>query len=371
VRGTTASANYPTTPGAFDTSFNGSGGGTADAFVTKLNAAGSALDYSTFLGGTRSEEVESIAVDGSGSAYVTGDTQSADFPTTPGTFDTTFNRSGSEDAFVTKLNAAGSALDYSTFLGGRSLDEVEGIAVDGSGSAYVTGATQSANYPTTPGAYDTSYNDTGDAFVTKLKASGSALVYSTFLGGRSYDQAFGIAVREGRAYVTGTTYSSDYPTTPGTLDTSYNGDPTGSISDAFVTKLKASGSALAYSTFLGGAGNESGAGIAVDGEGRAYVAGYTGSADFPTTRGAFDRTLGSFNEDAFVSKLNASGSALAYSTFLGGTDRDFGLGIAVREGRSYATGTTLSSDYPTTPGAFDTSFSGGFTDAFVTKVPTV
>jgi hypothetical protein len=371
VRGTTASANYPTTPGAFDTSFNGSGGGTADAFVTKLNAAGSALDYSTFLGGTSFDEVESIAVDGSGGAYVTGDTQSADFPTTPGTFDTTFNRSGSGDAFVTKLNAAGSALVYSTFLGGRSLDEVESIAVDGSGGAYVTGATQSANYPTTPGAFDTSYNDNGDAFVTKLKASGSALVYSTFLGGRSFDQAVGIAVREGRAYVTGTTLSSDYPTTPGALDTSYNGDPTGSIFDAFVTKLKPSGSALAYSTFLGGSGNQSGGGIAVDGEGRAYVAGYTGSSDFPTTRGAFDTSFdGGFNDDAFVTKLNAAGSALAYSTFLGGTDRDFGWGIAVREGRAYVTGTTLSSDYPTTPGAFDTSFSGGFTDAFVTKLPT-
>jgi hypothetical protein len=304
VTGNTESADYPTTPGAFDTSFNGSGGGTADAFVTKLNASGSALVYSTFLGGTSGESGSGIAVDGEGRAYVTGSTFSVDFPTTPAALDTTFN--GVFDAFVTKLNASGSALVYSTFLGGTFGDQGEAIAVR-EGKAYVTGFTDfpttSSDFPTTPGAFDTSFNSgTRDSFVTKLNTSGSALAYSTFLGGTTGgDAGHGIAVRDGKAYVTGRTSSADYPTTAGAFDTSFNGGRT----DAFVTKLNASGSALAYSTFLGGTSSENvdeGGDIAVDGMGRAYVTGYTDSADYPTTTDAFDTTYNG-GTDAFVTKL--------------------------------------------------------------------
>jgi beta-propeller repeat-containing protein len=252
-------------------------------------------------------------------------------------------------------------LDYSTFLGGSDFDQGNGIAVDTRGRAYVTGQTSSADFPTTPGAFDTTFNGgLFDVFVTKLNASGSALVYSTFLGGSDIDAGAGIAVRDGNAFVTGFTLSADYPTTRGAFDTTYNGGQ-----DAFVTKLNASGSALAYSTFLGGMEDDVGFDIAVR-EGRAFVTGSTTSADYPTTRGAFDRTLDS--TDAFVTKLNASGSALVYSTFLGGSDGDFGLDIAVREGRAYVTGNTSSADYPTTPGAFDRTLDS--TDAFVTKLPT-
>jgi Beta-propeller repeat len=324
------------------------------------------LDYSTFLGGTGGDQGLGIAVDGEGKAYVTGETSSADFPTTPGAFDTSFN--GSADAIVTKLNASGSALIYSTFLGGReAFDRGLGIAVDPEGRAYVTGQTFSADFPTTPGTFDTSFNGSADgsadAFVTKLNASGSALIYSTFLGGGTSvfergDSGLGIAVREGRAYVTGETDSSDFPTTPGAFDTTFNGDVA-----VFVSKLNASGSALAYSTFLGDVG--SGEDIAVDGKGRVYVTGSTFSSNYPTTRGAFDRTLD--GSDAFVTKLNASGSALVYSTYLGGTNSEAGRGIAVREGRAYVTGVTDAADFPTTPGAFDTTFNGD-TDAFVTKL---
>jgi Beta-propeller repeat len=191
------------------------------------------------------------------------------------------------------------------------------------------------------------------------------LDYSTFLGGTNGDTGRDIAVDgRGRAYVTGATASPDYPTTPGAFDRTFNGQ-----ADAFVTKLNASGSALDYSTFLGGTGGDVGFGIAVDGRGRAYVTGLTQSPDYPTTSGAFDTTFnGEF--DAFVTKLNASGSALAYSTFLGGTGRDEGEGIAVREGRAYVTGITDSPDYPTTRGAFDRTFNGSPADAFVTKLPT-
>jgi hypothetical protein len=214
---------------------------------------------------------------------------------------------------VTKLNASGSALVYSTFLGGTGddapPDEGLGIAVDGRGKAYVTGGTTSTNYPTTPGVFDRTFNDsataeTADAFVTKLNATGSALAYSTFLGGNSDDRGSDIAVREGRAYVTGGTTSADYPTTPGAFDRTFNGSVNGDV-DAFVTKLNATGSALAYSTFLGATSGVGGGSIAVDGSGRAYVTGGTDSADYPTTPGAFDRTFNG-SEDAFVTKLPTS-----------------------------------------------------------------
>jgi hypothetical protein len=371
VTGRTQSADYPITPGAFDTTLNGFG----DAFVTKLNAAGSELAYSTFLGGTRSTDQGSgIAVDGGGNAYVTGFTFNADYPTTDGAFDTTFDTTlgGFADAFVTKLNASGSELAYSTFLGGGNGDEGIDIAVDDDGGAYVTGQTFSAAYPTTDGAFDTTYNNGAfsptDAFVTKLNASGSALDYSTFLGGTSGDNGFGIAVDGmGSAYVMGRT-SAGYPTTPGAYDTSFNGS-----NDAFVTKLNAAGSELAYSTFLGGAGRDEGSGIAVDGSGSAYLTGQTRSSDYPRTQGAYDTSFNGGFIDAFVTKLNASGSALDNSTFLGGSGRDEGFGIAVDgEGSSYVTGVTSSfsssSDFPTTSGAYDTSFNGGSNDAFVTKL---
>jgi hypothetical protein len=258
-------------------------------------------------------------------------------------------------------------LDYSTFLGGANTDSGQGVAVNGDGRAYVTGENQSPNFPTTTGAYDTSFN-LGDAFVTKLNASGSQLVYSTFLGGTSQDLGFGIAVQEGRAYVTGKTFSTDYPTTTGAYDITFNGGV--NDGDAFVTKLNASGSALIYSTFLGGTNiSESGLGIAVDGTGSAYVTGLTSSADYPTTTGAFDTTHNGGFGDAFVTKLNASGSALAYSTFLGGASFDQGSAIAVRGGKAYVTGSTDSDNYPTTTGAFDTTYNGN-SDAFVTKLPT-
>jgi hypothetical protein len=372
VTGVTSSTDFPTTPGAFDTTFNFGGGGVPDAFVTKLNASGSELVYSTFLGGTdlgagtgmAQDAGTGIAVDGSGSAYVTGETQSADFPTTPDAFDTTFDGGG---AFVTKLNASGSELVYSTFLEGAQGSD---IAVR-DGSAYVTGITASADYPTTSGAFDTTFNGgNSDAFVTKLNASGSELVYSTFLGGSGgmlkRDEGRGIAVDGGgSAYVTGLTQSADYPTTPGAFDTTFIGGPTGSNFDAFVTKLNASGSDLAYSTFLGGTTEDLGNGIAVR-EGRAFVTGYTRSADYPTTTGAFDTTK--TRSDVFVTKLNASGSDLAYSTFLGGTSLDEGQAIAVREGSAFVTGATTSANYPTTSGAFDRTFNGGYQDAFVTKL---
>jgi hypothetical protein len=352
VTGETGSTNFPTT-GAPD-------GGGIDAFVTKLNATGSALLYSTYLGGSSSDIGRGIAVNGV-EAYVTGETGSLDFPTTVGAFDTMFNAG---DAFVTKLNAAGSFLTgYSTYLGGTSFEQGFGIAVDAAGSAHVTGSTVSTDFPTTGGAFDTTHNGVFDAFVTKLNPTGSGLLYSNYLGGASTEIGEGIAVDGmGSFYVTGLTFSTDFPTTGGAFDTTHNG-----FFDAFVTKLNA-GPALLYSTYLGGSASDFGSGIAVNGV-EAYVTGETGSTNFPTTTGAFDTTL-TGNSDAFVTKLNAIGSALLYSTYLGGTGSEQGFGIAVDGvGSAYVTGQTNNFDFPTTPGAYDTSFNG-FADAFVTKLAT-
>jgi hypothetical protein len=338
----------------------------ADYDATRPLVIDPVLVYSTFLGGVRNDQGRDIAVDASGNAYVTGFTDSFDFPTTVGAFDTIGD---SQDVFVTKFNPSGSALVYSTFLGGSGSDFGLGIAVDTSGSAYVTGASIASNFPTTIGAFDTTHNGSFDGFVTKLNPSGSALVYSTFFGGLSLDEADDIALdASGSAYVTGQTFSSDFPTTVGATDTTFNGEI-----DVFVTKLNPSGSALVYSTFLGGNSSDAGLAIALDSSGNAYVTGFTFSTNFPTTVGAFDVTHnGSFDgfvrSDAFVTKLNLSGSALVYSTFLGGTSTESGLGIAVdTSGSAYVTGDTSSFDFPTTVGAFDTTYNGEG-DVFVTKL---
>ena len=321
------------------------------------------LLYGTLLGGSDRDIGYAIAVDEAGAAYIAGFTFSSDFPTKPGAFDTSHN--GNSDVFVAKLNADGSGLAYSTFLGGSGSDSAWGIAVDGAGAAYVTGNTNSADFPATPGSFDTSYNGDSDAFVVKLNAAGSDLAYSTFLGGSSGESGRSIAVDEGgAAYVTGSTRSSNFPTTPGAYDTTQNGGDDG---DAFVAKLNPAGSALAYATFLGGIGSKNGYGIAVDSSGAAYVTGRTGP-DFPTTPGAYDPTYNG-GWDAFVAKLNPAGSALEYATFLGGNDADVGDGIAVDGGgAAYVTGVTCSSNFPTTPGAYDTTYNGGNSDAFVAKL---
>ena len=252
------------------------------------------LSYSTYLGGTSLTACSGIAVDSAGDAYVTGTTYSTDFPTTAGAFQTSLGGGGNGDAFVTKLNPTGTALVYSTYLSGTNYDGCNGIAVDTAGNAYVTGDTTSTDFPTTTGAFQTTYRGGGDAFVTKLNSTGTALVYSTFLGGTNGDGGLGIAVdTAGNAYVTGDTTSTDFPTTTGAFQTTYRGG-----GDAFVTKLNPTGTALVYSTYLGGTGDDVGFGIAVDTAGNAYVTGDTRSTDFPTTTGLSDDLRAA--TDAFV-----------------------------------------------------------------------
>ena len=377
ITGYTGSADFPTA-NAFQATKTVFG----DAFVTKLNVTGSALVYSTYLGGSNGASGNGIAVDSSGNAYVTGTTASSDFPTA-NAFQPAF-AGGFADAFVTKFNAAGSALVYSTYLGGRGSgdygDTGNAIAVDSSGNAYVTGYTDSPDFPTANPFQAVThccngYEYMGDAFVTKFNAAGSALIYSSHLGGSAWDVGNAIAVDpSGNAYVTGTTYSSDFPTA-NAIQPARPGSQNGFVTSFFVTKINAAGSAVVYSTYLDGGSFETGSttGIAADSSGNAYVTGFTSSVDFPAN--AFQTDIRGYH-NAFVTKFNAAGSALVYSSFLGGSGEDFGAGIAVDPlGNAYVTGSTCSADFPIA-NAFQAAYAGPdgcpyLGDAFVTKIPAV
>ncbi|MCX7944181.1 MAG: SBBP repeat-containing protein [Deltaproteobacteria bacterium] len=372
VTGYTKSNNFPT-QNAFDATYNGGD----DVFVTKIDSLGR-LIYSTYLGGSYTEQGNGIAVDSSGNAYVTGYTNSSNFPTRSA-YDSICGTDGNcnydggvygTDVFVTKINQSGNDLVYSTYLGGSNKDFGYGISVDKSGNAYVTGYTESTNFPT-QSAYDSGCGTDGncnfngsyyhpDVFVTKLNQSGNGLIYSTYLGGSSSDKSFGIAVDSwGNVYITGNTDSSNFPT-QNAFDSSYN-----SNGDIFVTKLNQSGNGLIYSTYLGGSSSDSSYGVAVDSLGYAYITGNTDSSNFPT-QNAFDSSYNS-NGDIFVTKLNQSGNGLIYSTYLGGSSSDSSYGIAVDNlGNVYITGNTDSNDFPT-KNAYQGSKQGS-AEAFIVKL---
>lgn len=331
------------------------------------------LVYSTYLGGSGGDVAYGVGVDSGGNTYVVGETGSTDFPTAGAVQGSS---GGNGDAFVAKLNPGGTALLYSTYLGGSASDTAAAIAVDSKGDAFVTGETNSSNFPIAPKSsgistttvtpFQASYAGNGDAFVVELPSTGNALTYSSFLGGSGADSGQGIAVdASGNAYVTGSTESPDFPVPTGT--TPYQATLSGS-SDAFVTEVNFSGTALLYSTYLGGTQADTGQGIAVDSAGNAYVAGYTFSTDFPTMNPIQAANGG--NADAFVSEVNPTGSALLFSTYYGSSQQDRAFGIALDSTANiYVAGNTLSSDFPTTTGAFQPSSKyGGNGDAFLFKL---
>jgi hypothetical protein len=349
IAGETTSTNFPT-----NSPFQASNSAFDDAFVTKLNAAGSALTYSTYLGGNQGDLGRGITVDTSGNAYVTGYTGSTNFPTS-----SPFQAAagGGTDAFLVKFNSAGSTLTYSTYLGGSGQDIAYGVAIDSNNNAYIVGSTASTNFPTSS-PFQASSNGLGDTFVAKFSASGTSLTYSTYLGGTSTDYATSVAAdSSGNAFLTGQTLSTNFPTS-----SPFQASNAGS-GDAFITKLNSSGSALIYSTYLGGSiGAEAGNDIAIDINGNAYVVGSTLSTNFPTSSPSQANNAG--NRDAFITKLNAAGSALVYSTYFGGASNDIGTSIALSQaGNAYVAGNTTSTDLPVVS-PLQPSYGGGARDAF-------
>src|SRR5262249_30526579 len=339
-----------------------------DLFVTKLNADGSALVYSTYLGGTGQDIGWDLAIDNERNVYVAGDTVSNDFPTV-NPLQPTLGRRFSIDAFAAKLKADGSALVYSTYLGGGNSEHLSGIAVDGFGDLCLTGQTLSNDFPTANPLKSTLADGDLDAFVTKISADGSAFVYSTYLGGAGQDWANDIAVdASGAVYVTGKTFSPDFPTV-NPLQPVLSG-----TSDAFVTKFNPTGSALLYSTYLGGTRGDEGKGIAIDPRNSIYVSGLTLSNDFPTVDAAQPIPDGSpdIPDNGFCAKLKADGSVLIYSTYLGGRGIDEGPLLAVdAPGNAYVFGFTNSDDLPTTPGAVrrePRSPNEDHSECFITKI---
>lgn len=339
VTGETVSINLPPTAGAYHTNLSGP----SDAFVIKINSAGTGTVYSTYLGGNGIDQGYAIAIDGAGNAYITGKTDGG-YPTLSA-YQNVY-AGGQADAFVTKLNATGNQLLYSTYLGGGGQDLGLGIAVNGAGHACVTGHTDSNNFKVTAGAYQPALGAPGfgssDLFVAKLDITGNA-IYATYFGGQGYEWGRAVAIDgPGNVYVTGDTASLNFKTTAGAFDNTFNGG----TSDAFMTKFSPGGTPD-YSTFLGGGGFDQGFGIAIDIAGNAYVTGATTSANFPSTANASQPASGG-GEDAFVLKLYpTAGAPLLYSTYLGGNNTDRAAAIAVdNAGNAYVTGRTLSSNFP-------------------------
>jgi len=430
IAGTTSSTNFPTQNPAYSNNT-----GLSDIFVTKISAAGNAIIYSTYIGGLGNDRGSGIAIDAGGNAYIAGrvDSASVDFPTTMGALATIY-RGGDFDGVVFKLNPQGNGLAYSTYLGGEENDSVEGVAVDAGGNAYVVGGTRSIGFPTTVTAYQPAGGGDTDGFLVKLNSSGSSLLYGTMLGGSGTDRSSAVAVdSSGNAYVAGFAASQDFPTVNAfqnspagsvdafiaKIDTNGNGAPSlvfssylggtsddkaygvaidntgsnayvvgqtssnnfpvlnpaqpayGGSFDAFVAKVSSAGTKV-FATYLGGSGDDRGTGVAVNSAGAAYVTGFTSSTNFPTVTPLQIANGGGF--DAFVAKLNPAGSALLYSTYLGGSANENTLSAVTATNpialdsasNAYITGYTSSTNFPT--GTPLQPANGGSQDVFIAKI---
>lgn len=369
LTGDTDSTDFPISPGAYDREIGGYGDG--DAFILKLNGSDHQIAYSTFVGNAYgTSRGRGITVDDNGCAYVTGHTRENNFPTTTEAYCRTF--CGGYDIFVLKLNPLGSNLVYSTLIGGERQDVGFDIEIDDSGFAFITGETRSFDFPTTPGSFDETHNDAGyEAFVVKIDPKGSSLIFSTVIGGNTemknsmglYTKARALKLDEsGNVVLTGITSAANFPTT----DQSYDTTPNGGWGDVFVSKLDSTGSSLIFSTFVGGdtGKNEYGNDLILDEEENVIVVGWTRSNTFPTTEGSFDTTF-SGDEMTFIFKLNSSGKALDYSTFIG---EGYGLSIDLdSKGNPVIAGYTEISSFPTTELANWKTHKGG-DDVFISKI---
>ncbi len=415
--GYSTSANYPTTSGAYDQTHNGAD----DIIVSKLNAAGSALVFSTFLGGSGLESGYSIQLDDAGNIYGVGYSTSSNFPTTSGAYDQTHN--GGEDVVLFQLNASGSALLFSTYLGGSGNDVGWDLERDATGNIFITGYTASSNFPTTANAYDQTHNGGDDIFLAQLNGSGSSLLFSTFVGGSALDRAFDMVLDgNGRPIVIGYSLSSNYPTTAGVVQTanagSYDGvvtrfdmttnpvsldystyfggsgadifwageaDPShnvvltgatlstnfptsagayqtthqGGTADGVIVKLNSSATAILFSTYFGGSGWDEAYDIEIDYVGHVTTTGYTTSPNFDVGgNNPIDPTYNG-GSDIFLLRLNNAGSTLLYGTYLGGSSNEEGWAVKmIGDGDFCVAGYSQSANYPTTSGAYDVSHNG-------------
>ncbi len=360
VAGFTLSADFPVVTGALQGALAaGSFGPANDAFVAKVATDGSKLVYATYLGGNGDDRATGIAVDSTGAAYVAGSTTSTNFPIVGG-FQATL--AGATDAFVAKLNPAGSALVYSTYLGGSKDDRATAIAVDSAGEAFVSGVTGSSDFVVT--GPQTTFGGQTDGFAVAIKADGTGRLYSTYIGGSGLDQANGIALDPvGNAYVAGTTSSTDLPATTGALQTTLSGG-----SDGFVAEVMRSGASFGYITYLGGSKADGINAVAVDVNGNAFVAGSTQSVNlFPNNQNGAQPSYAS-NGDGFAAEINNAGNALVYGTYIGGGQSDSANAIVVdNTGSAYVGGTTSSGDFPTTTNATQQT-QGGVQDGFLVKL---
>ncbi|MFN7937227.1 MAG: SBBP repeat-containing protein [Bryobacteraceae bacterium] len=355
VGGSTRSANFP----VFNGLPNAQLSGTVDAFLTKVAFTGGELFYSTFLGGTREDQINGIAVDAAGNAHVVGETNSDDFPTTQNAYQRDLR--GQVDAFAVKFSASGSQISYSTFIGEFDSEErAASVGLDPSGNAVITGYTTTFVFPTTEGAYDRSFNGAADIWLLQLNSTGQQLIFSTFFGGNSHDLPKSVVVdASGEIYLTGLTNSSDFPTTTGAFQRNLKG-----IQDAFVARFSQSGKRLVFSTLLGGTGQEVSFGMAIEPGGRVLVAGQTTSADYPTTTGAYQANNRGVT-NAFLSRLSSDGSKMIASTLIGTTAVDFASSVRPLDGGyMLITGYSSSNSFPTTGDAWQYS-SGFLGDGFV------
>ena len=360
ITGGTKSPDFPVTKGAWNTRINGG----KDAFIARLGPMGKKLVWSTYFGGNSEDYAVGVFLDKNGYVTVSGATASSSLPVTPYAWDKTFN--GGYDGFMAKLDSSGSKLVSCTYLGGKGYDFPQAIGADGTGTICIAGYTSSRDFPVTSQAWDKTFNGKFDVFVTRMDPLGSLLLYSTYLGGTSMDIPFCISVMQnGEIVVAGETKSSNFPVTKGAWDRTFNG---GSF-DAFVTRIDPTKKTPVFSTFLGGRGKDQVFAIKASSGGEAVLAGGTQSPDFPTTPGAFDRSLTGRGE-AFVARLDPSGKKLLYSTLLGGNRDEIATSLFVfKNDCAVIAGHTWSANFPTTPNAFKRTFSGGSTDVFVTKLP--
>ncbi|MFC2131786.1 SBBP repeat-containing protein, partial [Bacteroidota bacterium] len=367
--GHSSSQNFPSTPGVYDETVNGPPGSTS-SYVCKFSSDGSSLVFSTFIGGN-SGALRAIALDSSYNVYVAGMARSSAYPTTSGAFREQKSNSN-WDMVVSILNSNGTSLLYSTYIGGDSSyvpnnygSEAHALTIDGANNVYVTGYTMNTDFPTTSGAFDSTHNGNYDIAVMKFSSDLSTLIYSTYLGAEENDHASDITLDGfNNAYLTGSTRTGSnlFPTTSSAYDTSFNG----SGADIFVSKLNSDGSDLIYSTYIGGDDYDVANGIELDDDNSAYIVGYSGSSDFPTTAGAYDETNNGL-QDGIICKLSSDGSELLYSSLIGGQNNDNAIGLVLTDSlNAYINGYTESFDLPTTSGAYDEDYEED-NDVFVLK----